>query len=293
MSFEENNEINNEQRAQEDLQNSYDDKISQENEAVEEDSTLEPEPQIIDPNKPRREIRTEGLVKLYSKRKVVDGASITVHQGEIVGLLGPNGAGKTTTFYMIVGMVRPNKGNIFLDNHNISRKPMYKRARMGIGYLPQEPSIFRKLSVADNVLSILEFQKLSPKQRKNRMRELLEELHVAHLEKSLGYMLSGGERRRVEIARTLAIKPDFILLDEPFAGVDPIAVEDIQSIVYDLKKKGYGVLITDHNVRETLRITDRAYIMAEGKILISGTAHELANNPEARRIYLGQNFKLD
>ena len=240
-----------------------------------------------------REIKTEGLVKIYSKRRVVDGASITVHQGEIVGLLGPNGAGKTTTFYMIVGLIRANKGDIFLDNVNISKKPMYKRARMGVGYLPQEPSIFRKLSVADNILSILEYQGLSLKERKKRMRSLLEDMHVSHLEKSLGYQLSGGERRRVEIARALAIRPDFILLDEPFAGVDPIAVEDIQSIVHDLKYKGYGVLITDHNVRETLRITDRAYIMAEGKILLSGSSQELAENPEARRIYLGQNFRLD
>jgi lipopolysaccharide export system ATP-binding protein len=239
-----------------------------------------------------REIRTENLVKVYSKRYVVNGTSLNVRQGEIVGLLGPNGAGKTTTFYMIVGLVRANKGRIFLDDKNISRKPMYKRARMGIGYLPQEPSIFRKLSVADNLMAVLEYQRMSSKQRKIRMRELLEELNVAHLERSLGYMLSGGERRRVEIARTLAIKPDFILLDEPFAGVDPIAVEDIQGIVHQLKGKGYGVLITDHNVRETLRITDRAYIMSEGKILISGTAQELANSPEARKIYLGQNFRL-
>jgi lipopolysaccharide export system ATP-binding protein len=246
-----------------------------------------------EPVKKIREIRTDGLVKIYNKRYVVNGASILVNQGEIVGLLGPNGAGKTTTFYMIVGMVRPNKGKIFLDSKNISRKPMFRRARMGIGYLPQEASIFRKLSVADNILSVLECQNMSAKERKNRMHELLEELHVAHLEKSLGYMLSGGERRRVEIARTLAINPDFILLDEPFAGVDPIAVEDIQSIVHELRTKGYGVLITDHNVRETLRITDRAYIMAGGKILISGTAQELAENPEARRIYLGQNFRLD
>jgi lipopolysaccharide export system ATP-binding protein len=245
------------------------------------------------PEKKIREIRTESLIKIYNKRYVVNGASIAVNQGEIVGLLGPNGAGKTTTFYMIVGMVRPNKGRIYLDNKDISKKAMYKRARMGIGYLPQEASIFRKLSVGDNVMSVLEHQKMSAKQRKVRMNELLEELHVAHLEKSLGYMLSGGERRRVEIARTLAISPDFILLDEPFAGVDPIAVEDIQSIVHELKNKGYGVLITDHNVRETLRITDRAYIMAEGKILISGTAEDLATNEEARRIYLGQNFRLD
>jgi lipopolysaccharide export system ATP-binding protein len=240
-----------------------------------------------------REIRTDGLVKIYSKRKVVDGASISVHQGEIVGLLGPNGAGKTTTFYMIVGLIKANKGTIFLDDVNISKKPMYKRAQLGIGYLPQEPSIFRKLTVADNILSILEYQGMRLKDRKRRMFELLEDMNVAHLAGSLGYMLSGGERRRVEIARSLAIRPDFILLDEPFAGVDPIAVEDIQSIVHELKYKGYGVLITDHNVRETLRITDRAYIMAEGRILISGTAEDLAENPEARRIYLGQNFRLD
>jgi lipopolysaccharide export system ATP-binding protein len=240
-----------------------------------------------------REIRTEKLVKIYSKRRVVDEASIVVRQGEVVGLLGPNGAGKTTTFYMIVGMIRASKGNIFLDNINISKKAMYKRARMGIGYLPQEASIFRKLSVGENVMAILETQKISPKQRKVRMRELLAELHVAHLENNLGYTLSGGERRRVEIARSLAISPDFILLDEPFAGVDPIAVEDIQSIVHQLREKGLGVLITDHSVRETLRITDRAYIMAEGKILIEGTAKELAENPEARKIYLGRNFRLD
>jgi lipopolysaccharide export system ATP-binding protein len=255
--------------------------------------SVTPEVQETSQPQKKREIRTSNLIKIYSKRSVVDGASINVHQGEIVGLLGPNGAGKTTTFYMIVGLIRPNKGSIFLDDKNISRKPMYKRARMGIGYLPQEPSIFRKLSVRDNIMSVLEFQRMSAKARKQRMKELLEELHVGHLEKSLGYQLSGGERRRVEIARTLAIKPDFILLDEPFAGVDPIAVEDIQSIVHELKTKGYGVLITDHNVRETLRITDRAYIMSAGKILISGTARELAESPEARRIYLGQNFKLD
>jgi lipopolysaccharide export system ATP-binding protein len=240
-----------------------------------------------------REIRTEELVKIYSKRRVVDGVSITVHQGEIVGLLGPNGAGKTTTFYMIVGMIRASKGRIFLDNNEISKKPMYRRAAMGIGYLSQEPSIFRKLSVGDNILAILESHHMGYKQRKERMHQLLEELHVAHLEKSLGYTLSGGERRRVEIARALANKPDFILLDEPFAGIDPIAVEDIQGIVHDLRMKNYGILITDHNVRETLRITDRAYIISEGKILISGTSRELADNPEARRIYLGQKFKLD
>ncbi|MBD3238942.1 MAG: LPS export ABC transporter ATP-binding protein [Chitinivibrionales bacterium] len=241
----------------------------------------------------QREIRTDGLVRIYSKRRVVDSVSISVRQAEIVGLLGPNGAGKTTTFYMIVGLIQANQGKIFLDDVNVSRMPMYRRARMGIGYLPQEPSIFRKLSVGDNILAVLEHQRLNGRQRRQRMHELLEELNVAHLEKSYGYQLSGGERRRVEIARTLAICPDFILLDEPFAGVDPIAVEDIQSIVHDLGGKGYGVLITDHNVRETLRITDRAYIMNEGKILISGTSQELADNPEARRIYLGQNFRLD
>ena len=242
---------------------------------------------MIESKQKIREIRTEKLVKIYSKRKVVNEVSITVHQGEVVGLLGPNGAGKTTTFYMIVGMIKANKGKIFLDNTNISRKPMYKRARMGIGYLPQEASIFRKLTVGENVMA------MGTKERKKRMRELLTDLHVPHLENNIGDTLSGGERRRVEIARSLAIRPDFILLDEPFAGVDPIAVEDIQSIVHELREKGFGVLITDHSVRETLRITDRAYIMADGKILIEGTAKELAENPEARKIYLGRNFRLD
>jgi lipopolysaccharide export system ATP-binding protein len=194
---------------------------------------------------------------------------------------------------MIVGLVKPTKGRIFLDNHNISKKPMFRRARMGIGYLPQEASIFRKLTVGENIMAILENRGMPARQRKERMHQLLEELHVAHIEKSLGYCLSGGERRRVEIARCLANDPDFILLDEPFAGVDPIAVEDIQSIVHELRNKNYGVLITDHNVRETLRITDRAYIMYEGKILVSGTAAQLADDPEARRIYLGRNFRLD
>jgi lipopolysaccharide export system ATP-binding protein len=248
---------------------------------------------MTDSNLKKREIRTQNLVKVYSKRKVVNEVSVTVRQGEVVGLLGPNGAGKTTSFYIIVGMIKPNSGKIFIDDTDISIKPMYKRARMGIGYLPQEASIFKKLTVGENVMAILETQKMSAKQRKIRMRELLEELHVARLENSLGYTLSGGERRRVEIARALAIRPDFILLDEPFAGVDPIAVEDIQSIVHELREKGLGVLITDHSVRETLRITDRAYIMAEGKILIEGTARELAENPEARKIYLGRNFRLD
>ena len=248
---------------------------------------------MIESKQKNREIRTENLVKIYSKRKVVNEVSITVGQGEVVGLLGPNGAGKTTTFYMIVGMIKANKGKIFLDNTNISKKPMYKRARMGIGYLPQEASIFRKLTVGENVMAILETQKMGSKERKKRMRELLNDLHIPQLEKNLGYTLSGGERRRVEIARSLAIRPDFILLDEPFAGIDPIAVEDIQSIIHELREKGFGLLITDHSVRETLRITDRAYIMADGKILIEGTAKELAENPEARKIYLGRNFRLD
>ena len=252
-----------------------------------------PKVSTIRPSATGRVIRTEGLVRRYGKRTVVNGVSITVKQGEVVGLLGPNGAGKTTTFYMITGMIRATKGKIFLDEKEVSGKPMYKRARMGIGYLAQEASIFRKLTVAENVLAVLETQKLGARERKTRMHELLAELNISHLEHSLGYTLSGGERRRAEIARCLAINPDFILLDEPFAGVDPIAVEDIQSIVYDLRSRGYGVLITDHNVRETLRITDRAYIIAEGRILLDGTAQELADNPEARKVYLGQNFRLD
>lgn len=240
-----------------------------------------------------RVIRTEELLKIYGSRTVVNRTSLTVSQGEIVGLLGPNGAGKTTTFYMIVGMIRPNGGNIYLDDKKITKMPMYKRARHGIGYLPQEASVFRNLSVADNILAILEQMGMPPRKRKERMEELLEELKVTHIMKNLGSQLSGGERRRVEIARTLAINPDFIFLDEPFAGVDPIAIEDIQSIIYELKDKGFGVLISDHSVRETLRITDRAYIMASGEILVHGSADELANDEEARRIYLGNNFKLD
>ncbi len=240
-----------------------------------------------------RTIRTEGLVRRYGDRLVVNDVSLSVSQGEIVGLLGPNGAGKSTTFNMIVGMVKPTHGKIYLDNKEISQIPMYKRARLGIGYLPQDASIFRRLSVYDNIMAVLQRIKMTHKQRKERVEELLQELKVPHIAKSLGYMLSGGERRRVEIARGLAINPDFILLDEPFAGVDPIAIEDIQSIVYELKDKGYGVLITDHSVRETLRITDRAYIMAEGKVLIHGAADELAEDEEARRIYLGTNFRLD
>ena len=238
-------------------------------------------------------ITTSNLLKVYNRRTVVDHTSLTVKQGEIVGLLGPNGAGKTTTFYMIVGMVKPDGGTIHIDDREVTKLPMYKRAQQGIGYLPQEASIFQRLSVEENIMAVLEPMGFSSRQRKARVTELLDEFNVGHLRKSMGYMLSGGERRRVEIARTLAINPDFILLDEPFAGVDPIAVEDIQGIVHQLKEKGYGVLITDHSVRETLRITDRAYIMAAGKILVHGTAEELAQNEEARRIYLGENFKLD
>ncbi len=238
-------------------------------------------------------LRSEGLVKIYGKRKVVDRVSIEVRQGEVVGLLGPNGAGKTTTFYMIVGMIRPKEGRIFLDEEDITDLPMYKRAKKGIGYLSQEPSIFRKLTVEQNIMAILETTKLQKKDKKRRLAALLEELDVARVAKSRAYTLSGGERRRVEITRALVIEPKFLLLDEPFVGIDPIAVEDIQNIIHRLKMKGLGILITDHNVRETLRITDHAYIMSEGKILKSGTAELLANDPEARKIYLGEKFKLD
>ena len=241
----------------------------------------------------KRCIFTENLVKEYNRRVVVNNVSISVEQGEVVGLLGPNGAGKTTTFHMIVGMIKPNSGKIFIDHHDITMEQMYKRARLGVGYLSQEPSIFRNLTVGENLMAILELLHVSPKERKERMMFLLEELKVSHLINSKAYTLSGGERRRVEIARSLVIKPDFMLLDEPFAGVDPIAVEDIQNIVHELKKKGLGVLITDHNVRETLAITDRAYIIAQGKILKSGTSEYLANDEEAKRIYLGQKFKLN
>ena len=241
-------------------------------------------------------LRTDNLVKHYSKKKVVDHVSIEVHQGEIVGLLGPNGAGKTTTFYMTTGFIAPDEGDVYLDEegavNNITRLPMYKRARMGIAYLPQETSIFRKLSVEDNLMAILELTPLSPMDRDKKMVELLAELKVTHLAKQKAYTLSGGERRRVEIARALVLQPHFILLDEPFVGIDPIAVQDIQGIIRFLKKKKIGVLITDHNVRETLSIVDRAYIMFEGKILLSGTAAKLASNKKAREIYLGERFSL-
>ena len=219
--------------------------------------------------------------------------SVYVQQGEIVGLLGPNGAGKTTTFYMIVGMIRPNKGDVFLDDKNITRLPMYKRAQAGVGYLPQEPSVFRTMSVRDNVLSVLQMTTLSPKDQAVRCDHLLEEFGLSHLAKSKGYVLSGGERRRTEIARALATDPKFILLDEPFAGIDPIAVEEIMRIVTGLRTRGIGVLITDHNVHETLSITDRSYLLFEGRILKAGTAEYLANDPEARKLYLGESFKLD
>ena len=224
---------------------------------------------------------------------MVDGVSLRIREKEIVGLLGPNGAGKTTTFYMLIGMIRPNQGKVYLNGEEITTLPMYKRARKGIGYLPQESSVFRKLTVEENIMAVLETLPLSKEKRRQRLNELLKELTLSHLAKSKGYTLSGGERRRVEITRALVINPKFLLLDEPFTGVDPIAVEDIQNIVFELKQKGIGVLITDHNVRETLRITDRAYIMSEGKILKSGTAEELANDPQVREVYLGERFKLD
>jgi len=234
----------------------------------------------------------EGLVKVYGKRRVVNEVCINVRQGEIVGLLGPNGAGKTTCFYIIVGMIRPDGGSVRLGGDDITRLPMYKRARRGIGYLPQEASIFRHLSVEDNIMAILETIPLSSSERKKRLEALLEELGVAHLRKSQGYQLSGGERRRVEITRSLVTEPSFMLLDEPFAGIDPITVQDLQGIVKKLRERGLGVLITDHNVRETLSITDRAYIMYEGKILRSGTTEELENDPKIREIYLGESFEL-
>ncbi|MDZ7263739.1 MAG: LPS export ABC transporter ATP-binding protein [candidate division KSB1 bacterium] len=238
-------------------------------------------------------LRAEKLVKIYSKRTVVNEVSLHLKQGEIVGLLGPNGAGKTTTFYMITGMIRPTKGTIYLDSQDITALPMYKRARLGIGYLSQEPSIFRKLTVAENVMAILETMPLSREERKQRLEELLSDLNISHLANNRAYTLSGGERRRAEITRALVTKPKFILLDEPFAGIDPIAVEDIQNIVRGLVKKGIGVLITDHNVHETLSITDRAYLLYEGVVLKSGSSEFLANDPETRRLYLGEKFRLD
>ncbi len=238
------------------------------------------------------ELRAEHLVKKYKKRKVVNDISVKVNQGEIVGLLGPNGAGKTTSFYMIVGLIKPNEGNIYLDDEDITELPMFKRAQKGIGYLAQEASVFRKLSVEDNLLAVLEMTNLSKKEQKEKAEALLEEFSLTHVRKNLGQVLSGGERRRTEIARALAVDPNFVLLDEPFAGVDPIAVEEIQSIVAQLKNKNIGILITDHNVNETLSITDRAYLMFEGKLLKAGSAEDLANDEQVRKVYLGKHFEL-
>lgn len=235
---------------------------------------------------------TNSLVKKYRSRTVVKGASVEVKQGEIVGLLGPNGAGKTTTFYMMVGLVTPNAGSIFLDDVNITNEPVYKRAQRGIGYLAQEASVFRKLSIEDNLKAVLEMTSFTKEYQREKVESLINEFGLQKIRKSLGIQLSGGERRRCEIARALALEPKFILLDEPFAGVDPIAVEDIQSIVAKLKDKNIGILITDHNVHETLTITDRAYLLFEGDILKAGTAQELADDPEVRKVYLGQNFEL-
>ncbi|AFH49597.1 ABC-type transport system ATPase component [Ignavibacterium album JCM 16511] len=238
-------------------------------------------------------LRSENLVKVYKKRTVVNKASVKVSKGEIVGLLGPNGAGKTTTFYMITGMIKPESGKVFLDDIEITKIPMYKRARLGIGYLPQEASIFRRLTVEENLLAVLEMTNLSSKEQKEKCEKLLEELSITHIRKSMGFQLSGGERRRTEIARALATDPSFILLDEPFAGVDPIAVEDIMNIVANLKNRGIGVLITDHNVHETLSIVDNAYILINGVIFKQGNALDLANDEEVRKLYLGEKFKLD
>lgn len=237
-------------------------------------------------------LRAENIVKRYGKRSVVKGVSFEVNQGEIVGLLGPNGAGKTTSFYMVVGLIKPNEGNVFINDEDITRAPMYKRAQKGIGYLAQEASVFRKLSIEENILGVLQMTKLTKKEQQFELEKLLDEFGLQHIRKNRGDLLSGGERRRTEIARALAVKPNFILLDEPFAGVDPIAVEDIQSIVHSLKLKNIGILITDHNVQETLAITDRTYLMFEGSILKSGSAEELAADEQVRKVYLGQNFEL-
>jgi lipopolysaccharide export system ATP-binding protein len=238
------------------------------------------------------DLKTDELVKIYSKRRVVDDVSICVERGEVVGLLGPNGAGKTTTFYMVVGIIRPNGGKVYMAGEDLTRLPMYKRARRGIQYLSQEASIFRKLTAEENVLAILQTLPMTKKERREKAAELLEVMGVAHLAKEKAYTLSGGERRRVEIARALTTSPKYLLLDEPFAGIDPIAVEDIQNIIAQLREAGLGILVTDHNVRETLEITDRAYIMFEGRILISGTAEQLINDPKARKIYLGERFRM-
>jgi lipopolysaccharide export system ATP-binding protein len=237
-------------------------------------------------------LRSENLNKKYKSRTVANNVSLQVQQGEIVGLLGPNGAGKTTSFYMIVGMVKPNSGKIFLDNIDITKEPMYRRAQLGIGYLPQEASVFRKLSIEDNLYAILEMTKLTKKEQQIKAEKLLDEFGLIQVRKNLGDQLSGGERRRTEIARALATDPKFILLDEPFAGVDPIAVEDIQHVIKKLKEKNIGILITDHNVHETLNITDRAYLLYSGSVIKSGTAEDLANDEQVRKVYLGENFEL-
>ncbi len=237
-------------------------------------------------------IETKNLVKIYGQRKVVDEVSLTVEQGTVVGLLGPNGAGKTTTFYMVVGIAKPDSGTVLLDGHDIGQMPMYQRARLGISYLPQEASIFRKMTVEENLLSILETTNLSQEEQVKKMNELIEEFRIEHIRKSVGTALSGGERRRVEIARSLATEPAFILLDEPFAGIDPIAVADLQDMIAHLAKRGIGILITDHNVRETLSIVDKAYILASGKVLLHGDSESIANDPIARKYYLGENFKM-
>ncbi|MGB2869018.1 MAG: LPS export ABC transporter ATP-binding protein [Bacteroidota bacterium] len=255
-----------------------------------------PEPTLQRPgetNAPVQVLRSDSLVKRYKNRAVVNLVSVQVKQGEIVGLLGPNGAGKTTTFYMIVGMVRPNQGKVYLDNEEITAQPMYKRARLGVGYLPQEASIFRRLTVRENLLAVLQMTKLSKTEQEQKAEKLLDDFGLTHIASSKGYMLSGGERRRTEIARALALDPKFMLLDEPFAGIDPIAVEEIMKIVTHLKERNIGVLITDHNVHETLSITDHSYLMFEGRILKQGTAVFLANDPEAKKLYLGEKFKLD
>lgn len=239
-------------------------------------------------------LSAEGIGKSYGGRQVVREVSLTISRGEVVGLLGPNGAGKTTSFYMIVGLVTPESGRVLVDDQDITRVPMYLRARNhGISYLPQEPSVFRKLTVEENILAVLEGQPLSYRERRRRAERLINQLNLSHIRTTRGYALSGGERRRVEIARSLCIQPKFILLDEPFSGIDPIAVLELQKIIFDLKASGIGILITDHNVRETLTATDRAYIIAEGRIFMAGTPHELANNPEVRRIYLGEGFSLN
>lgn len=237
-------------------------------------------------------LHTEGLVKVYSGRRVVDGVDINVKRGEVVGLLGPNGAGKTTTFYMTVGLVRPNGGRVFFDGQDVTHTPMHRRARLGIGYLAQEPSVFRKLTVEDNIMAVLETLPLTAEERKIRLENLLAELDIAALRKSKAYTLSGGERRRLEITRALVTSPQLMLLDEPFSGVDPIAVYEVQQIIAGLRKKGLGILLTDHNVRETLRIVDRAYIVSHGKVLREGTSEFLINDPKSREIYLGPEFSM-